>query len=233
MIFFVKVGGKYIESGQSDNSVLDSDYKPSPCQPSGSRQPPARPGGARARGRARPNFNYSHDFVDTTVEALSSFRDEEDSSDDEVSSTTNVLQRVSNGGIVAAGATLSTQEISKRITNVFESGLAIHFAGEEMEACKAVSTSLFPHQRVALAWMCRHENKANDGMLGGILADDMGLGKTLTVISLIFTNHWDGRPLAEPDLGFTRRPFVYGRSLKGAKRVKGKSFVPRANAEAM
>lgn len=31
---------------------------------------------------------------------------------------------------------------------------------------------------------------------GGILADDMGLGKTLTTISLILTNHKDGKQLA-------------------------------------
>lgn len=32
---------------------------------------------------------------------------------------------------------------------------------------------------------------------GGILADDMGLGKTLTTISLILTNHIDGKAMFE------------------------------------
>jgi len=108
---------------------------------------------------------------------------------------------------------LSNEEVTKKMKNIFESGLAIHFSGEEMEACKAIATPIFPHQRVALAWMFRHENKENDGMRGGILADDMGLGKTLTVISLIMTNHWDGKPLAKPDPGYTRRAFNYGKKV--------------------
>ena len=52
--------------------------------------------------------------------------------------------------------------------------------------------------------MFQHENKEIDGLRGGILADDMGLEKTRTVISLIMTNHWDGKPLAKPDLGHIR-----------------------------
>merc|ERR1719370_1894651 len=112
---------------------------------------------------------------------------------------------------------LSTEEVAARMRTVFESGLSIHFSGEVMEACKAVSTSLFPHQQVALAWMCRHENKETDGMRGGILADDMGLGKTLTVISLILTNFWDGKPMAKPELGFIRPPFSTGQKGPGRK----------------
>merc|ERR1711923_467175 len=80
---------------------------------------------------------------------------------------------------------LSTQQKTERMRTMFRSGLAIHFAGEEMEACRAVATQLFPHQRVGLAWMFQHENKQSEGMLGGILADDMGLGKSLTVVALI------------------------------------------------
>ena len=99
---------------------------------------------------------------------------------------------------------LSKEQVSEKMRNIFQSGLAIHLKGEEMEACKAVATSLFPHQRVALAWMFEHENNRNYGLRGGILADDMGLGKSLTVIALIMTNHWDRRPLCKPELGFKR-----------------------------
>ena len=68
---------------------------------------------------------------------------------------------------------MTTEEVSTRMRNVFESSLRLQLAGEEMEACNAVSTRLFPHQRVALAWMVSHENTETEGMLGGILADDM------------------------------------------------------------
>merc|ERR1719370_150242 len=118
---------------------------------------------------------------------------------------------------------LSTEEVAARMRTVFESGLSIHFSGEVMEACKAVSTSLFPHQQVALAWMCRHENKETDGMRGGILADDMGLGKTLTVISLIMTNFWDGKPMAKPELGYSRPPFNTDHKGPGRKKNCGSS----------
>jgi len=118
--------------------------------------------------------------------------------------------------------------VCDRMKTVFKSGLAIHFSGEEMEACLAVNTSLFPHQRVALAWMVKHENTSTDGMCGGILADDMGLGKSLTVISLVLTNFWDGMPLLKPELGFTRRPLVGGR-----KKPKRHSRFRRVSAEAL
>ena len=86
-------------------------------------------------------------------------------------------------------------------------GLDIAMLQEEMEACKAVKTKLFPHQRAALAWCVNHEKTPTDGIVGGLLADDMGLGKSLVVISLILTNFHDGRPLVKPELGFTRQPF--------------------------
>ena len=77
-------------------------------------------------------------------------------------------------------------------------------------------------------------------MLGGILADDMGLGKTLTIIALIFTNHWDGRPLAKPELGYTRPPLTSGLGGRGVKRPprdkKGKvgaGWKPKGRAEAL
>ena len=70
---------------------------------------------------------------------------------------------------------LTTAQKSERIRTMFQSGLDIHFSGTEMEGCRAIKTDLFPHQRVALAWMFKHENEESDGMLGGILADDMGM----------------------------------------------------------
>ena len=112
------------------------------------------------------------------------------------------------GPAAERGEVLSAEEKNERMRSMFQSGLAIHFAGEEMQACRAVKTDLFPHQRVALAWMFKHENKESDGMLGGILADDMGLGKSLTVVALIMTNHWDGKPLCKPELGHQRIPFA-------------------------
>merc|ERR1719318_1067175 len=90
------------------------------------------------------------------------------------------------------------------------------------QSCLAIKTRLFPHQRVALAWMVKHENTCTDGMLGGILADDMGLGKSLTVISLMLTNFWDGKPLLKPELGFVRRPLTAGK-----RKGKGQRKRPR------
>uniref|UniRef100_A0AAQ6A2M1 Helicase-like transcription factor n=1 Tax=Amphiprion ocellaris TaxID=80972 RepID=A0AAQ6A2M1_AMPOC len=102
--------------------------------------------------------------------------------------------------------------------NLFE-GLMESKDGEK-EAAEAVSTSLLPHQKQALSWMCARENKSAlppfwekrgelyynsltcfsakeipERVRGGILADDMGLGKTLTTISLILTNFHNGKPL--------------------------------------
>ena len=39
--------------------------------------------------------------------------------------------------------------------NVFETNLQLHLSGEQMEACAAIRTKLYPHQRLALAWMVR------------------------------------------------------------------------------
>ena len=39
---------------------------------------------------------------------------------------------------------LSNEEVTKKMKNIFESGLAIHFSGEEMEACEAIATPLSP-----------------------------------------------------------------------------------------
>ena len=71
------------------------------------------------------------------------------------------------------GNVLTGAQKTERMKTMFSKGIAIHFAGEEMEGCRAIKTELFPHQRVALAWMFRHENKAAEGMLGGILAGNI------------------------------------------------------------
>ena len=146
----------------------------------------------------------------------------DDDSDYEVSTTVpERARRVPEVEAAAAGGPLLDREaVTRRMQGVFQSGLEIHFSGEEMEACRAIATPLFPHQRVALAWMFRHENKETDGMRGGILADDMGLGKTLTVIALIFTNHWDGKPMAKPDIGYTRPPLTVNSGTSRGRKGK-------------
>jgi len=125
-----------------------------------------------------------------------------------------VIPALSSSG----GATISAEEANKKMRSVFENGLAIHLSGEQMEACRAVATPLHEHQRVALAWMVKHENYETNGLRGGILADDMGLGKTLSVIALILTNHHDGRPLLKPNLGYERKSIVTTRRKKSGIR---------------
>uniref|UniRef100_A0A3P8T179 Helicase like transcription factor n=1 Tax=Amphiprion percula TaxID=161767 RepID=A0A3P8T179_AMPPE len=113
---------------------------------------------------------------------------------------------------------LTAEELKNAFDNLFE-GLMESKDGEK-EAAEAVSTSLLPHQKQALSWMCARENKSAlppfwekrgelyynsltcfsakeipERVRGGILADDMGLGKTLTTISLILTNFHNGKPL--------------------------------------
>ena len=125
---------------------------------------------------------------------------------------------------------LSAAEKNERISNMFQTGLQFHFSGEEMEACKAIETKLFQHQRVALAWMSNKENVMCDGLRGGILADDMGLGKTLTVIALVFTNFWDKKPFCKPELCFTREPLGKETANKGKGKAKEK-FNPKSSAK--
>ena len=109
-------------------------------------------------------------------------------------------------------------------------GLDIAMLQEEMEACKAVKTKLFPHQRAALAWCVNHEKTPTDGIVGGLLADDMGLGKSLVVISLILTNFHDDRPLVKPELGFTRQPFCV--NFGGGKGKVGLGWKPKGSQTA-
>ena len=108
-------------------------------------------------------------------------------------------------------------------------GLHIAVLQEEMEACKAIKTRLFPHQRAALAWCVNHEGIRTDGIVGGLLADDMGLGKSLVVLSLILTNFHDGRPLAKPELGFKRQPFGVKFAGGGGKGKVGLGWKPKGS----
>ena len=160
----------------------------------------------------------------------------EDDSDYEVSTTVperarRVPEAATGGG--GGGPMLDREAVTRRMQGVFQSGLEIHFSGEEMEACRAIATPLFPHQRIGLAWMFRHENKETDGMRGGILADDMGLGKTLTVIALIFTNHWDGKPMAKPDIGYTRPPLTVNSGTRRGRKGKVETHNLSRNANEM
>ncbi|CAL8300964.1 unnamed protein product [Boreogadus saida] len=113
---------------------------------------------------------------------------------------------------------LSAEELKNAFDDLFD-GLVESKDGEK-EASELVSTSLMPHQKQALSWMCACENSSKlppfweergglyynsltffsakerpQRVRGGILADDMGLGKTLTTIALILTNFHQGMPL--------------------------------------
>ena len=115
---------------------------------------------------------------------------------------------------------------------VLQPGLDIAVLQEEMEACKAIKTKLFPHQRAALAWCVKHEGIGTDGIVGGLLADDMGLGKSLVVLSLILTNYHDGRPLVKPELGFKREPFGVKLGGGGGKGKVGLGWKPKVSQTA-
>ncbi|KAG2423298.1 hypothetical protein HXX76_015447 [Chlamydomonas incerta] len=131
------------------------------------------------------------------------------------------------GGGGGAGGSSAAARVSMRVLTPTEVDRALDKLFDEVHSTAAMQPSmhpdpevlsrLFPHQRVALAWMIARENDAGlppfwervDGgpaprfrnslvnfvearrpapVRGGILADDMGLGKTLTVIALIATN---------------------------------------------
>ncbi|KAL0983800.1 hypothetical protein UPYG_G00132950 [Umbra pygmaea] len=113
---------------------------------------------------------------------------------------------------------LTAEELKNAFDSLFED--LMEDKNGEKEAAKAVCTSLMPHQKQALSWMCACENSAalppfwedKGGLFyntlthsslrerpqrvrGGILADDMGLGKTLSTIALILSNFHHGKPL--------------------------------------
>ena len=118
----------------------------------------------------------------------------------------------------------------------------------EAEACAAIKSNLLPHQKKALNFMMLKENtdelppfwecitegrdyfnlgtrrRIGDipkGPNGGILADDMGLGKTLVTISLILTNHKDGKSLKQHKNILPRDPSDIGISDDTKFRKKG------------
>ncbi|XP_056446108.1 helicase-like transcription factor isoform X4 [Gadus chalcogrammus] len=113
---------------------------------------------------------------------------------------------------------LSAEELKNAFDDLFD--VLVESKDGEKEASESVSTSLMPHQKQALSWMCACENSSKlppfweergglyynsltffsakerpQRVRGGILADDMGLGKTLTTIALILTNFHQGMPL--------------------------------------
>ena len=115
---------------------------------------------------------------------------------------------------------LASAEVREQMRSVFTRGLENHLTLEEMEPCRAITTKMHPHQKTALAWMVKQEEKEMHGMRGGILADDMGLGKTLTVISFILTNFHLNRPLSKPEIGYVRPPLESLRANKKRSRKK-------------
>ncbi|GAB4821905.1 hypothetical protein N2152v2_008951 [Parachlorella kessleri] len=123
----------------------------------------------------------------------------------------------SGSGAGRAGR-LSARELEDSLDRLFKEMLDKTGPRELLDPDPEVTTQLFPHQKEALAWMCKRENSnslppfweprlgpaggltyvsqltnfisaTRPGPLrGGVLADDMGLGKTLEVIALVATN---------------------------------------------
>ena len=65
--------------------------------------------------------------------------------------------------------------------------------------------------------------RENTETAAGILADDMGLGKTLTMLALVLTNHWDGRPLAAPQEHYTRPNFTCHKDSGHSRSKRGRA----------
>ncbi|XP_072263993.1 helicase-like transcription factor isoform X2 [Pyxicephalus adspersus] len=132
---------------------------------------------------------------------------------------------------------MTTEQLKTEFDKLFED-LREEDKTRELEPSEAVETSLLPHQKQALAWMVSRENSNElppfweqrnnfyyntltnfaikekpDSVKGGILADDMGLGKTLSIIALILTNFYDGKP------------FPVGKDIYGKSSLQDKSLV--------
>ncbi|KAG2491123.1 hypothetical protein HYH03_010567 [Edaphochlamys debaryana] len=123
---------------------------------------------------------------------------------------------------VSRVAALTPRELETSLERMFNEVHAKSTVQPAMEPHAEVLSRLYPHQRVALAWMVARENGSDlppfwqartgpgggytntltnfvstqkpEPLRGGILADDMGLGKTLILISLIASNR-PGTPL--------------------------------------
>ena len=65
--------------------------------------------------------------------------------------------------------------------------------------------------------------RENTETAAGILADDMGLGKTLTMLALVLTNHWDGRPLVAPQEHYTRPNFTCLKNSGQSRSKRGRA----------
>ncbi|KAE8604306.1 hypothetical protein XENTR_v10014665 [Xenopus tropicalis] len=113
---------------------------------------------------------------------------------------------------------MTTEQLKTEFDKLFED-LKEDDKTQELEPAETIGTQLLSHQKQALSWMVSRENTEElppfweernhlyyntltnfaekqkpENVRGGILADDMGLGKTLSVIALILTNFYDGRP---------------------------------------
>nr|XP_006824708.1 PREDICTED: helicase-like transcription factor-like [Saccoglossus kowalevskii] len=140
------------------------------------------------------------------------------------SSTSTYKPKASYGPAIA----LSTEQMKNELDKLFDDNKDFDQTITDQPA-DAIATTLFPHQKQALAWMKARENnedlppfweekngnfinslinfktsKRPSSLHGGILADDMGLGKTLEMISLIMSNFYDAKPLAVPVVGLEK-----------------------------
>lgn len=84
--------------------------------------------------------------------------------------------------------TISSDENSSNLRTVPDIDDLRYNDIETIDQLNELTSNLFLHQRICVAWMLKREK---DFPAGGLLADDMGLGKTLTVLSLILVTRMD------------------------------------------